>query len=280
LIAEVRREVQTYQRYGEEAATRRIEIQRLAGDIARLQKQAQDAAQEAEESRRGSKLLEEHRHQDLNRLTELQAQTADLLKRFEATLPRLQYLEQLHPRLAELQASAQEVQLEQSKHMEKMQFLEAQIERQVRGWSEEIGQYRQRLDEFARQMEQYGEDHQLIKKAMEDLTAFQEQIKRQQHEMSELQRLTQSHQKSEFTEWQAQAEQFRQQQQADWDRQWSDYDKIMADWTERIMSMQGQVAEHENRLRQLLQMAEEYAELRATSARDWQDRFEQIISED
>jgi hypothetical protein len=168
----------------------------------------------------------------------------------------------------------------QGKEHEKRQFLEAQIERQIKLWGEEIEAYRQRMDGYERRIEQYTEYHSVVKKATDDLRAFQETVARQQHEGSELQRLSQNRQKTQFEDWQSQQEQRWQQHMVDWERQWADYDRNIAALGERVAGVETRVAVIEKRMQLLMQIAEEDGQMRAMAARDWQAHFEKAMEEE
>jgi chromosome segregation ATPase len=161
-----------------------------------------------------------------------------------------------------------------------MQFQDAQRERQMKSWREEAEFQRQRMDEYEQRMERYTEHHQRIKKAMEDLQEFQEQLQRQQHETSELQRLGENRQRSQLEEWQVQEEQRWKKHTMEWEYQWNEYDKTLSGLVEQVAVLEKRALDNEKHVRMLLQMTEEYAEMRATTARDWQMRFEEIVEQE
>ena len=276
-VGDFRQDMDRFRRYDEELASRRLDIQRLAADIARLQQAVTDAARQRDEWAHSAGFVEEQRRQDARRITDIQSQIAEEIKRVDGIVPRMQYLEQMSSRVMEIKNTIEELRLGQSKGHEKRQFLEAQIERQIKLWGEEIEGYRLRVDGHERRMEQYTEYHQVVKKATEGLQSFQEQITRLQHETGELQRLSQNRQKTQMEEWQTQQEQRWQQHGADWDRQWTDYERTVARLGDRTGAIELRVSTFEKRLHLLIQIAEEDAQLRAMSARDWQARFEQVM---
>jgi chromosome segregation ATPase len=279
-IGEVRREVEKFRRYDEEIAARRADVQRLAGEISRLQQQGVEINKEREERQRAIAFLEDQRRQDIKRVAELPPQITELAKKVESLAPRIQYLEQFPPRLGELKAALDEIRQYQNKDLEKVQFLGVQQERQMKSWNEETELFRQRLVEYEKRMEQYAEQHQTIKKSTENLQTFQDQIEHQQHEISELQRLTQNRQKVQQEEWQSQQEQRWQQFLVDSDRQWGDYDKTLAELAGRLVILEKGLPTFEKRWQILLQVVEEDAQMRALATRDWQLRFEQLVEQE
>lgn len=280
MVGDFRKELEKYRRYDEEMAARRVDVQRLSAEIARVQQAVEAATRQREDVTRVASFVEEQRRQDLRRIADVQGQIGEVAKRVDGVLPRLQYLEQLSSRVMEIKTQLEDLRQGQNRDFEKRQFIEAQIERQVKQWGEQIETYRQRMDGHERRMETYTEHHQVVKKAVEGLQAFQEAVGRQQHEAAELQRLSQNRQKTQLDEWQTQQEQRWQQHVADWERQWSDYDRALAVLGDRIGGIDLRVGVLEKRIQLLIQIAEEDAQLRALSARDWQSRFEQVMEKE
>jgi chromosome segregation ATPase len=203
-----------------------------------------------------------------------------LFKKIEMQVSRIQRLEQFPPRIGELRSGIDEMRQQQSKELERIQFQDAQRERQVKNWLQEAEVHRQRMEEFGQQMERYAEQHHRIKKATEELQEFEEQIQRQQHETAELQRLGENRQRTQLEEWQVQEERRWKKHTMEWDHQWSEYDKALAELPERINGLEKQTQDNATRLQLLLRVAEEDAQMRAMAARDWQTRFEDTVEQE
>jgi chromosome segregation ATPase len=279
-INEFRKELEKSRRYDDELTVHRTDLGRLSESVARLQQQLLEAIKSQDERTRGITYLEEQRLQDNKRIAQLQAQTAEVAKKIELQVSRIQQLEQLSPRLGELRSGIDEVRQYQSKELERIQFQEAQRERQIKSWLQEAELHRQRMEEHGQQIERYAEQYHRIKKAMEDLQEFQEQIQRQQHESAELQRLAENRQRSQLEEWQVQEERRWKKYTMEWDQHWGEYDKALAELAERIAVIEKQTEENAKRLQLLLRMAEEDAHMRAMATRDWQTRFEEIVEQE
>ena len=279
-INEVRKEVEQYRRYDEDIVANRADTQRLGESIARLQQQVLEISKSKDEPVRSITYLEEKRQQDSKLIAQLQAQTSDLLKRIELQVSRIQQLEQFPPRIPELRTSIDEIRQQQSSELERIQFQEAQRERQVKSWQQEAELHRQRMEEFGQQLERYAEQYHRIKKAIGELQEFKEGIQRQQHETTELQRLAENRQRSELEEWRAEEERSRNEFEMKWDHHWSDYEHAIAELAERIPPLEKQNQEYAGRLNLLLKMAEEDAHMRAIATRDWQTRFEELVEQE
>jgi DNA repair exonuclease SbcCD ATPase subunit len=280
MVGEIRKEVEGLHRYDEELAARRTDVQRLNEAITRMQQQVLDANKNRDERARSISYLEEQRHQDTKRIAQLQSQTTDLFKKIQLQVSRIQQLEQFPPRLGELQTGIEQIKQHQNKEVERIQFQDAQRERQIKGWLQEAELQRQRMEEYAQQVERYAEQYHRIKKAAEELQEFKEQIQRQQHETTELQRLAENRQRAQLEEWQTQEERRWKKQTLEWDHQWVAYDKALAELAERITAVEKQGPGIERRLQFLLQVAEEDVHMRTIAARDWQVRFEEMVEQE
>jgi chromosome segregation ATPase len=279
-INEFRQEIEKYRRYDEELVSCRADTQRLGESIARLQQQILETSKGQDERVRSITYLEEQRQQDNKRIAQLQVQITDVFKKVELQVSRIQQLEQFPPRIGELRSSIDELRQQQSKEIERVQFQDAQRERQVKSWLQEAEVHRQRMEEFGQQIERYAEQYHRIKKATEELQEFEEQIQRQQHESAELQRLAENRQRSQLDEWQAQEEQRWKKHTMEWDQHWGEYDKALFELSEQFTVLEKQTQENAKRLELLLRMAEEDAQMRAMATRDWQVRFEEIVEEE
>jgi len=279
-INEFRQEIEKYRRYDEELVSCRADTQRLTESIARLQQQILETSKGQDERVRSITYLEEQRQQDNKRIAQLQVQIADVFKKVELQVSRIQQLEQFPPRIGELMSSIDELRQQQSKEVERVQFQDAQRERQVKSWLQEAEVHRQRMEEFGQQIERYAEQYHRIKKATEELQEFEEQIQRQQHESAELQRLAENRQRSQLDEWQAQEEQRWKKHTMEWDQHWGEYDKALVELSEQFTVLEKQTQENAKRLELLLRIAEEDAQMRAMATRDWQVRFEEIVEQE
>jgi len=279
-VGELRREVDTYRRFDEEIAARRADYQRVVTELANLREQLAEASKEREEWQKVIALFEEMRRKDIQRFNDLPVQLAELAKRIDGILPRLQYLEQFPPRLTEIKTALEELRQLQNKDLEKLQFLEVQYERQIKSWTEETNAFRQRAAEYEKRIEQYAEQYQFVRKSAESLRAFQDQIERTQNEMSELQRLALNRQKLQLEEWQAAQEQRWQKYLNEWERHWSDYDKALGELTARVLKVEKELPAYRKHWQTLLQVIEEDAQARASAAQEWQARFEQLIEQE
>lgn len=279
-VNDLRREMDTYRRLGEEIAARRADYQRVVTELADLREQLAEANKEREEWHKVIALFEEMRRKDIQRFSDLPVQLTELTKRIDGILPRLQYLEQFPPRLTEIKTQLEELRQLQNKDLEKLQFLEVQYERQIKSWTEETSAFRQRAAEYEKRIEQYAEQYQFVRKSAESLRAFQEQIERTQNEMSELQRLALNRQKLQLEEWQVEQEQRWQKYLTEWERHWGDYDKALGELGARLLKIEKELPAYRKHWQTLLRVIEEDAQARASAAQEWQTRFEQLLEQE
>jgi chromosome segregation ATPase len=279
-IADFRKEIERVKRMDETLAAQRADWQRITREVTQLTQQFSELGRERDEWKRSVAFLEDQRRQDARRVGDVQTQITDTLKRIESLVPRIQHIEQLSPRLTEIKTSVEEIRQAQGKDQERMQFQDMQRERQMATWSQDVETYRQRMAEFETRMERYAQDHHLIKRATEQLEAFQEGIQRQVHEMTELQRLAQERQQTHFNEWQDQDEQRWQKHVLEWERHWGDYDKALTEIVGRLDDLEKRTGTNDRLIQMMLRLMEDQAEMNAMAVREWQARFEQAMDEE
>jgi chromosome segregation ATPase len=279
-LGELRKEVDKLRRHAEELTAHRVEAQRLSGIVTQLQQQLIESDKADDEQARTISYLEDQRHQDNKRIAQLQAQIDNLLKQFEIQSSQIQHLEQLTTRVNELKSNIDGLQHQQNQFLEKVQFHEAQRERLMQNWREDAERFRQHMGEYEQRMERYTEQYQRTKRATEELQEFEAQLQRQQHETAELQRLAENRQRSQWDEFQAQEEQRRKKQLMEWEHQWSQLDRGLAELTEQVTSLQKQATQNRKHLDLMIQLAEEDVQTQLTASRDRQLHLEELFEEE
>lgn len=279
-IVDVRQEMDRQRSLDEQISLARAETDRQAGTLVAFQQRMDDLAKQVDEQVRSISYLEEQRRHNAKRITELSAETADLFKQTKRHQSKVELLEQQIPQFGQFQTALAKMQEKVRSEVERGQYQHAQVERALRMW-EELGEsIQRRLDEFDNRLERYTEHYQRNLKALESLQSFQEQLKREQHEFMELQRLNADRQKSQVENWQSVQEQERRKQSMEIDRQLDAVKRHI----ERVQTTAGSLAEEMPRVQKnltlLLKIMEEDVMSRAIAAREWQVRFEELATAD
>lgn len=277
-LYELRRDLDRTQRYDEQISLARTEMDRLNKEFNTFEMRLDSLGKLLEERARAATYLEDQRRVDALRLGELQAEIPTLHKKIEASLTKVQLVEQQIPQYAQYQAALDEIRDEIRRHREHMDFQMAQRERLVKSWSDAAESIEHRMDEYKGLMEKYAEHYQLNKRAMESLQDFQERLQREQHKATELQRLSEERQQVEMEKWRAEYEQRWKKQSLEWKPTFTDLQKNMEVLQKRVDEMVKLSQTVQTQMDLILQIIEEDIQNRTFSARDWQQRFEELAN--
>jgi hypothetical protein len=225
-LNEIRRDLQRLPHLVEEMGLRKAEQRRVGDSLLNLQQELNTLNQEMESKLRGIPFLEDGRQQDAKRIARLQQESLEALKRLEQHSSRLQALEDTGQRqerdtgeLKELVAQLRKAQLE----FVEGQLLETeQLKRNMAEWVETLEVHVKRMGEFSGRMQDFAEDFREARQVIEGIERFQEQIKREQSQIAELQRLGEERQKRQLEQWQEEDEKRWRKELLRWDHQWGE----------------------------------------------------------
>ena len=127
-----------------------------------------------------------------------------------------------------------ELQQQQRRFIEEMQMTDQQRQRMAKEWDELEQAREERMHEYGDQMRVFGEQYQQVKGALANLESLGERLRREQHEVSELQRLAEERQRGKMEDWEAQDEKRWQREKLLWEQQWRDHDRRNAEDQERL----------------------------------------------
>ncbi|GAB4423481.1 MAG: hypothetical protein Kow0031_01990 [Anaerolineae bacterium] len=278
-LNEMRRTVDKTARFDEQIALARTENTRLNQEISKLQAKLETLERTITERTTPLAYMEEQRRADLRKLTEIETQLPELLKKIEANATRVQLVSQQVPQFAKYEAALETIREEIRGYREHMDFQLAQRERQIKDWTATAQEAERRIREIESAMEKYTEFYQLNKRALSSLQDFQERLQRDQHRFGELQRLAEERQRTETEKFRAEFEQRWQKQSMEMQPQFEDFQRNQSGLQKRIEQLAKLNATVERQLGLLMQIIEEDVQARAAAAADWQHRFEQIAEE-
>ena len=277
-IADVRHELERQRNMGELVSLARTETDRQASVQVSFQQRLDTIAKQNDDQLRSISYLEEQQRTGTKHITELSAETSDLLKQAKLHLSKIELLEREIPQFGQFQNALSKVQESVAAETERLQYQQAQVDRTIKTWGESLEEWQRRLDEYETRMGRYAEHYQRNLKALEALQTFQEQLQRSQHEFIELQRLDGDRQKGQLETWQSEQQQALRQASLETDRILSEnkrqIDRIKALLKETVDSL----PKLQKQNTQLLKIIEEDVMSRAIAARDWQVRFEELAT--
>lgn len=278
-LHELRREIDKTQRYDEQIALARTEVERLNKTVSTFQAQIDALKEQLSERIRSISYLEEQRRADTRHIAELQAQLPDLQKKVEANLSKIQLVEKQVPQFGKYEVSLEELRNEIRQFRERTDFQIAERERQMKKWTDVAQDQESRIEEYKGLMEKYAEHYQVNKRALASLQDFQERLQREQHQAQELQRLTEERQWASLEKWQTDYEQRWKKQSTEWQPKLVELQKNLDLQQKQIDQIHKLNQTIEKQLDMVFQIIEEDIQFRSLAARDWQQRFEEIASQ-
>jgi chromosome segregation ATPase len=279
-INEVRREVERTRNLDELITLARTETERQSAIQISFQQRLDTLARQIDEQLRSISYLEEQRRADARRVSELQAETPDLFKQINLQSSKVELLEQQIPQFGQFQIALEENREAFKIEVERVQYQMAQVERKLKQWDELSETLVRRLEEYESRMERYAEHHQINRKSLETLENFQEQLRREQREFIELQRLAFDRQQNNLQEWETVQEKGSRDQALEADKRINEVIKSVKEFQAGFEGVLPRLEAQQRQLTLLLRIAEEDAIARSMGAQEWQTRFEELATED
>lgn len=279
-INEVRRELSRTRNLDELITLARTETERQAASIISISKRLDDFIHSTEEHIHTISYLEEQRRSDVQKVNEIQGSSSELHSRITLQQSKIELLEKQIPQFGQFQTALEKVRESVRAEVEKSQYQQAKVERTLKTWDELSATLQNRVEGFAERLDRYAEHHQRNIKALESLQEFQERLQREQHEFTELQRLTTDRLRSQTESWQTTQEQSIRKHIIQTERKLDETTRHIERLRDSIDQAAVQLDPLQDQFTFLLRIIEEDALARAVAARDWQVRFEQLATED
>ena len=251
-IAEIRKGLTVIPRIQEDVNLRTAEEQRISDAQLTLRQRVMDLEKRIDTEVRGIPYLEEQRTRDAKYIAQLQEQVASLLKGADSITNRFLVVEEIAHRnsrnVEELVTIRAELQQRQRKFLEEMQITDQQRQSMVREWADLEEAREKRMQEFSVEVQTIVQQFQKVKSATTSLESLGERLPREQHEVSELQRLGEQRQRAKMEEWETQAEKRWQREKLLWEQQWHDHDRRNAEQLERLLVAENRSADNEGQV--------------------------------
>lgn len=280
-IAETRKGLAPIPRLQEELEQWAAEERRLNDAQLTLRQKVMDLEKRIDTSVRPIPHLEEQRGRDAKYIAQLQEQVASLTKNVDGITNRFLVVEEMSHRnrqsIEELVTIRSELQQRQRRFLEEMQMVDQQRERLVREWEELENAREQRMQAFSEEMRAFSTQYQKVDRALTDLEALGERLQREQHEVSELQRLAEERQKTKMEEWESQAEKRWQREKLLWEQQWHDHDRRNVEQLERLRITDERSSTNEGQVAQIWEILSEDIRLRTQVVQDWTIKISEQI---
>jgi len=279
-LNEIRHQLEKLAPIQEQLSLQKAEDRRLSETLLVLQAQTADFKQTLERWPERISFLENQRQQDNKRLTQVQQESAELIRRTEAQIAKVELLEETVRRneqsVAALNAMRDEMRQEQTHLSENLKLKEGERDRQMQEWTQAMAQHEEQRKRHAAQIERFVRQSEDIQHALKSLQLFREEIRRDQNQVSEVQRLAEERMQTQFEEWQAENEQRWTRSKLEFEGRWNRQNalndergeqlKLMQDWRRQDVDTAQQTIKH---------LTEAEAAFRAAIAELWRAQEEE-----
>ena len=282
-IAEVRKELPRFSRIEEELQQRKVEDQRLTEIVLALRQQVNGINKDIDERTRSLPFLMEQRTQDNKRIAQLQQETVELFKRTELASGKLQLLESNQQRtergLTVIQPIPAQIREEVTSFVESTKLKDVERDRQMVRWHEEMEQQRAGIELQHKKLQEFDTHIADAKRVSISLQGFEESIRREQHQVAELQRLAEERQHKELDDFVAEDEKRWKKQILEWDGRWVEQQKVNKDLAVQFPPIRKEIESVKALVRQLWRLQETYGTQRMQEAQRWLQALESSLGD-
>ncbi len=282
-LIELRKAVEPLPHLQKEMPARREEENRLTRELRELEQKVADFTTLDEERGRSQAMLEESRRQESRRITDLQSETGDLRRKIDELRPKLDILEdpirRLEARVNEVIQAEGDRRTQQIAFIEHQEVVNAERERQWSEWQTRLDALRAEAEDFARQMEGYGENYRAVKKTVEGFQASLDRLERRINEAGEMQRLAEDRFRQEWAAFQADEQKRWTTHMLMRDEQWRESDRHFQKLVERMAAVEEQMIEVQELVRDLPENDQRRLESLLALIREWVAEHEQSFAQ-
>jgi chromosome segregation ATPase len=282
-LNEIRSDLQRLQRLDEELGLRKVEQQRLGESVLGMQQNLNTLSQEMENKLRSISFLEDGRQQDAKRIARLQQESLEALKRLEQQGSRLQMMEDVMQRqerdTGEVKDLVSQLRISQRDFVEKQLLETEHLKRQMAEWGEQFEVYSKEMDDFSAKMQAFGDTFREDRQVVDNVERFQEQIRREQAQVAELQRLGEERQKRQLEQWQEDNEKRWRKELLRWDHQWGEQAKQNGQVNNNFGSVEERLAQHRAEIDAAWKFMESQISYQTQESRRWLGEMTRMLEE-
>ena len=282
-LNEIRRDLQRLPRVEEEVNLRKAEQQRVGESVLVIQQNLNALTQEVENKLRSIPFLEDGRQQDAKRIAQLQQESLEALKRIEQQGSRLQMLEDAVQRQerdsGEVKELVSQLRTSQRESIEKQLLETEHFKRQMAEWDERVVFFDKKFTDFAARMEQFSSSFREDRQVVESVERFQEGIKREQAQVTELQRLAEERQRRQLEEWLEENEKRWRKELLRWEHQWGEQAKRNGQITETFGDVQGRLIQHRVEIDAAWKFLESQVNYQIQETRRWSGEMNRMLED-
>jgi chromosome segregation ATPase len=282
-VNEIRRDLQRLPHVEEEAKLRKAEQQRMGESVLSIQQNLNTLVKEVENKLRSISFLEDGRQQDAKRIAQLQQESLEALKRLEQQGSRLQTLEdtaQRHERdTGEMKELVSQLRASQRDFVEKQLLETEHFKRQLAEWGERMAFFEKQFAGFTARMETFSTAFREDRQVVENVERFQEGIRREQAQVTELQRLAEERQRRQLEEWQEENEKRWRKELLHSEHLWGEQAKRNGLIAETFDEVQTRLNQHRAEIDSAWRFLESQINYQIQETRRWSGEMNRILEE-
>lgn len=282
-LSEVRKELPRFSRIEEELLQRKAEDQRISEIVLTVRQQVNGLLKEIDDRTRSLPFLMEGRTQDNKRIAQLQQETVELFKRTEAVTGKLPLLEagiqRVERSVVDVQPVPNQMRNEVASFVEAQKLKDIERERQLSIWQQEFEQHREALAEQQKRIQGFETHINDSKRTLQGMSGFEESIRRDQHQVAELQRLAEERQRKELDDFLIEDEKRWKKQTLEWDHRWTEQEKVNRDLGSGFAPLRKDIEALRGLIRQVWRLQEVYGTNQMQAAQRWMSSLENALSE-
>jgi len=282
-LNEIRRELQRLPRFDEEIELRKAEQRRVGESLLNAQQELATLSKEVENRLRLIPFLEENRQQDTKRIARLQQETLEALKRIEQHNSRLQMIEDVMQRqerdTTELKEMVAQLRKSQREFIEAQLLQTDELKRQMAGWIETLEPQVKKIDGFVVTLQEFSEAFRQDRSVVEGIQRFEDQIKREQTQVSELQRLGEERQKRQLEQALEENEKRWRKELLRWDHQLAEQSQHNKQVADQFRQLEARIAQHQTEIVATWKFLESQIAYQTQESRRWLGEMTRLLEE-
>jgi hypothetical protein len=282
-LNEIRRDLPRLGRLEEELGLRKAEQQRMGESLLGMQQDLNALGQEVENKIRNVPFLEDGRQQDAKRIARLQQESLEALKRLEQHGSRLQMIEDVMQRqerdTGELKELVSQLRTSLRESVEKQLLEFEQLKRQAGEWFETLEVHSKAMDGFTARMREFDDTYREDRQVVENVERFQEQIRREQAQVGELQRLAEERQRRQLEQWQEENEKRWRKELLHWEHSWAEQTKRNQQISSTFAEVEKRLAYHQAQIEAEWKFLESQITYQTQETRRWQGEMTRLLEE-
>lgn len=282
-INEIRKELQRLARLDEEASLHKAEQRRVSDLLLNLRQEVGAMTKDTEARMRTLTFLEDGHQQSNKRIARLQQESVETLKRLEQYSSRLQRDEDAIQRqerdTGELKSLVSQLRTEQREFVDTQLLESEKRKRDMAEWSETMEVSGKKMDEFSIRMREFTDSFREDRQTVANIERFQEQMRREQTQLSELQRLGEERQKRQLEQWQEENEKRWRKELLRWEHQWGEQQKRNQQIAQAFAAAEDRLAEDENNINNLWKVFEQQVTYQVQESRRWMAEMNRLLDE-